>query len=70
VEDRPYNDIRYRITTSKLEDLGWKPKINFKEGLLKTIEWYRQNPNHFAVPNATSGLAEFHPMLFSGISKS
>lgn len=40
--DRPFNDMRYAVDGSKLRSLGWKPKTSFKEGLEKTVEWYRQ----------------------------
>jgi dTDP-glucose 4,6-dehydratase len=33
VEDRPFNDFRYSIDSSKLRELGWKETINFEEGL-------------------------------------
>ncbi|KAI8636721.1 hypothetical protein BD408DRAFT_425680 [Parasitella parasitica] len=42
VRDRAHNDKRYAIDCSKIEKLGWSPKVKFDEGLLKTIEWYRQ----------------------------
>lgn len=38
VQDRNFNDFRYLINSSKLEKLGWKPLINFEEGLKRTIE--------------------------------
>lgn len=47
-KDRDFNDQRYLISTKKLEALGWKQKIFFKEGLLKTINWYKNNPNHWS----------------------
>jgi nucleoside-diphosphate-sugar epimerase len=32
--------------TAKLERLaGWKPKVNFEEGLKRTVEWCSQNNN-------------------------
>ncbi|KND05159.1 dTDP-glucose 4,6-dehydratase [Spizellomyces punctatus DAOM BR117] len=40
VEDRPFNDMRYAIDSTKLEALGWKPKVEFEEGVKKTIAWY------------------------------
>ena len=43
VEDRPFNDRRYSISTNKIKSLGWEPKITFKEGLKKTIDWYKNN---------------------------
>ena len=41
VEDRKFNDKRYYINDSKLQQLGWKPTISFMEGITKTIEWYK-----------------------------
>ncbi|NCD00894.1 dTDP-glucose 4,6-dehydratase [bacterium] len=44
VNDRPGHDLRYAIDCSKAKKyLGWKPEINFKEGLDETINWYRKN---------------------------
>ena len=44
VEDRPGHDKRYAIDTKKIYTLlGWKPKINLKNGIKKTIEWYIEN---------------------------
>lgn len=39
--DRPFNDKRYFISSTKLEKLGWKPRISFEEGLKRTIDWYK-----------------------------
>ncbi|BAZ41332.1 dTDP-glucose 4,6-dehydratase [Calothrix sp. NIES-4101] len=45
VKDRPGHDRRYAIDCSKIKrDLGWEPKENFESGLLKTIQWYLDNP--------------------------
>jgi len=45
VEDRPGHDFRYSMSSKKISDeLDWKIKINFDEGLEKTIEWYLDNP--------------------------
>jgi UDP-glucose 4,6-dehydratase len=43
VEDRAFNDFRYCIDSSKLENLGWKKEVNFIDGLLRTIKWYSNN---------------------------
>jgi dTDP-glucose 4,6-dehydratase len=44
VEDRPGEDTRYSLDSTKIyQELGWKPKINFDEGLEKTIQWYISN---------------------------
>lgn len=45
--DRLYNDKRYYISFDKLKCLGWEPEVDFDEGLLKTIEWYKNNPNNW-----------------------
>ena len=43
-KDRNFNDQRYFISVDKLERLGWKKTVSFKEGLAKTVEWYLDNP--------------------------
>ena len=46
VPDRPGHDKRYAIDSSKIQkELKWKPEVNFKEGLIKTITWYLKNKN-------------------------
>ncbi|MUV59844.1 dTDP-glucose 4,6-dehydratase [Halobacterium sp. CBA1126] len=41
VDDRAGHDQRYALDTSKMEILGWKPRISFEEGLERTAEYYR-----------------------------
>ena len=44
VTDRPGHDRRYSITCAKAgEKLGWKPQVDFADGLRETIRWYRDN---------------------------
>lgn len=46
VTDRPGHDRRYAIDASKIEqELGWMPSETLDSGLLKTVEWYIQNPS-------------------------
>ena len=40
MEDRPFNDIRYAISSEKIEALGWHEKVNFDQGLQDVIRWY------------------------------
>jgi dTDP-glucose 4,6-dehydratase len=40
VTDRKFNDFRYLITSKKLENLGWKPIVNFEDGVEKTIVYF------------------------------
>jgi len=45
VSDRPGHDRRYAIDCDKLKnELGWKPRYDFEEGLRHTIAWYLKNP--------------------------
>ena len=44
VEDRKGHDRRYAIDPAKTEgEIGWKPEMDFEEGITKTIEWYISN---------------------------
>lgn len=54
VTDRPGHDLRYAIDATKLNtELGWKPSLQFEEGLEKTVDWYLQNQEW--VKHVTSG---------------
>ncbi len=44
VTDRPGHDLRYAIDSSKLQNrLGWKPEVDFANGLEKTVDWFLAN---------------------------
>jgi dTDP-glucose 4,6-dehydratase len=44
IPDRPGNDLRYSIDTTKIRrDLAWEPRESFEEGIPKTIQWYQHN---------------------------
>jgi dTDP-glucose 4,6-dehydratase len=44
VPDRPGHDRRYVLDWTKIQrELGWKPEIDFDEGLRATVEWYAEN---------------------------
>jgi dTDP-glucose 4,6-dehydratase len=44
VTDRPGHDRRYAIDAGKIiNDIDWKPTVNFEEGINKTIDWYLGN---------------------------
>ncbi|HTQ64105.1 MAG TPA: dTDP-glucose 4,6-dehydratase [Puia sp.] len=54
VKDRPGHDMRYAIDATKLnKELGWKPSLQFEEGLEKTVDWYLENEEW--VKHVTSG---------------
>ncbi len=42
VEDRPGHDLRYAIDNAKIiKTINWHPNHTLEEGLLKTIDWYK-----------------------------
>jgi dTDP-glucose 4,6-dehydratase len=54
VKDRAGHDLRYAIDSSKLQrELGWKPSLQFEQGLEKTVDWYLANEEW--MNNITSG---------------
>ena len=54
VKDRAGHDLRYAIDSTKLKnDLGWKPSLQFEEGLERTVDWYLSNEAW--LNNVTSG---------------
>ena len=54
VKDRSGHDLRYAIDATKLnQELGWKPSLQFEEGLEKTVDWYLHNEEW--INHVTSG---------------
>jgi dTDP-glucose 4,6-dehydratase len=54
VTDRAGHDLRYAIDSSKLQQqLGWKPSLQFEEGIELTVDWYLNN--QVWLDNVTSG---------------
>jgi dTDP-glucose 4,6-dehydratase len=44
VEDRKGHDLRYSVDITKISnDLGYEPKVSWKQGLKETISWYQKN---------------------------
>jgi len=44
VTDRPGHDRRYAIDATRIRnELGWKPRYSFREGIRETINWYIRN---------------------------
>ena len=44
VNDRPGHDKRYALNPEKIQkELGWSPRDNFEEALVKTIKHYQEN---------------------------
>ena len=42
---KPEGTPRKLLDVSKIQSLGWKHHINLKEGIKRTYEWYKANPN-------------------------
>jgi dTDP-glucose 4,6-dehydratase len=43
VSDRPGHDRRYSLSSQKVRELGWEPRVRFEQGLADTVAWYREN---------------------------
>lgn len=55
VTDRKGHDRRYGMAPDKIKtELGWYPKTSFEEGIIKTIDWYLDNPEW--IRHVTSGI--------------
>jgi len=61
VADRPFNDVRYYISSEKLMKLGWKEEVSFEDGLQKTIDWYAKVSADWWTIGTDSALAA-HPV--------
>ena len=43
VVDRLGHDFRYALSSNRMNNLGWSPKVKFSEGIADTISWYRDH---------------------------
>ena len=49
VTDRAGHDLRYAIDSTKItKALGWKPSLQFEQGLEQTVDWYLANSEWLA----------------------
>lgn len=54
VTDRAGHDLRYAIDATRInKELGWKPSLQFEEGIASTIDWYLTHQTW--LDNVTSG---------------
>ncbi len=52
IKDRPGHDRHYAIDCTKIkDDLGWKQKCSFEQGLKQTVCWYIKNKFWTTVPS-------------------
>lgn len=57
VKDRLGHDKRYAIDPTKIEtELGWKPEYTFDTGIVKTIDWYKDNEDWWRPLKAKAAL--------------
>ncbi len=66
VTDRPGHDMRYAIDSTKLSrELGWKPSLQFEEGIEKTVRWYLDNQEW--MDGVTSGdYQKYYDSMYKG----
>ena len=44
VKDRLGHDFRYSLNSDRIsQEIGWKPEVQFSEGIEKTVKWYLDN---------------------------
>jgi dTDP-glucose 4,6-dehydratase len=58
VADRLGHDRRYSVDCTKISDeLGYRPRISFDDGLADVVEWYRTHPEWWRPLSAAAELA-------------
>jgi UDP-glucose 4,6-dehydratase len=60
VRDRCFNDFRYHIDSTSLNELGWEQKVDFSQGIELTKQWYLSHLNHWG---DVSGVLTAHPFV-------
>lgn len=66
VTDRAGHDLRYAIDSTKLKkELGWKPSLQFEEGIERTVRWYLDNQKWMDAIT-TGEYEEYYKMMYKG----
>ncbi len=47
VTGRILDDKRYKIDSSQMYELGWLPRVEFDEGLRRTVDWFKANREYW-----------------------
>lgn len=66
VTDRAGHDLRNAIDSTKLKkELGWKPSLQFEEGIERTVRWYLDN-QEWMDAITTGEYEEYYKMMYKG----
>jgi dTDP-glucose 4,6-dehydratase len=67
VEDRPGHDRRYSLDTSRIKNqLGWRPRRDWRQTLDDTIDWYVVNPGWWSsIRERDSRFQEFYDRQYA-----
>jgi dTDP-glucose 4,6-dehydratase len=68
VADRPGHDYRYALDVRRITNLGWEPRINFPEGLERTVRWYVDHPEWWR-PLKSGGYWEYYKKNYRPLSR-
>jgi GDP-L-fucose synthase len=44
-KSKPNGTPRKILDSTRIHNLGWKPKISLEEGIKSTVDWFKNNPN-------------------------
>ena len=56
---KPNGTLRKVLNVDKVKSLGWKPKIELKEGLESTYEWYKESIGYEEPPQKLNPFSRF-----------
>jgi dTDP-glucose 4,6-dehydratase len=66
VTDRPGHDVRYALTSEKVErECGWRAAMNFDQGLAQTISWYQDNFDGWVARVRSGDYRNFYQLNYS-----
>ncbi len=60
---RPGEDMRYALDSSRVRALGWAPKLTFEKGISETVRWYAENRAWWEGKAKTHDLSHRHTEL-------
>ena len=65
VEDRAGHDRRYSLDTTKVRSLGWEPRRAWRDGIRRTIDWYRENRDWWEPIKRSDGFRGYYDKQYA-----
>lgn len=65
VKDREGHDCRYSMSFTKIQKLGWQPRVDMNRGLKETVAWYLENHTWWERTKSLARFSEYYQKQYA-----